>query len=82
MLIRMKTVLEVGRYMLFVPEFRTDTYQLYTISIIFFRLFSQYIPCFAFKKYTGTSKRPFRALCIIDVYSENHTKNTALHFVK
>jgi hypothetical protein len=59
------TVLEMGQYLLvyhtgtyFVPEFHTGTY--IPIISIFFPYFLAACPCFAFKKYTGTSKFPFR----------------------
>jgi hypothetical protein len=53
--------------LLFVLEFHTDTYQysLYYIHLAFFSIFIKEYPYFAFKKYTGTSKCPFRALVLI-----------------
>jgi hypothetical protein len=53
----------MGRYIiLFVSEFHTGSYQYILYSCILFPIFLAACPCFAFKKYGGTSKFPFRAL--------------------
>jgi hypothetical protein len=64
-------VLDMGRYMpvyhtgtSFFPEFHICTYQYILYPFIFFHFFLTVYPCFAFKKYTGTSKLPFRVLAI------------------
>jgi hypothetical protein len=46
----------------FVPEFHTGTYQY--VSPLSSSILQTVHPCFAFKKYTGTSTVPFRALSI------------------
>jgi hypothetical protein len=59
----------MGRYtmleLVFVPQFRTSTYQciLYPLVPIFLTLY----PCFAFKEYIGTFKFPFPALAVISI---------------
>jgi hypothetical protein len=48
--------------LLFVPEFHTVPYQYILHQFIFFFIFLTVLyPCFAFKKYIGTSKFLFRA---------------------
>jgi hypothetical protein len=44
-----------------VPEFHTDTYQ-YILHPFLFSNFLTVYHCFVFKRYTGTSKFPFRAV--------------------
>jgi hypothetical protein len=46
---------------LLVPKFYTGTYQHILYPFIFFHFLTMY-SCFSFKKYTGTSKFPFRPL--------------------
>jgi hypothetical protein len=67
--LHLHTVLEMGRSgicqytipeLLFLPKFHTGTYQQYILYLFIFFHF----PCFAFKKYTGTSKCPFRSLAV------------------
>jgi hypothetical protein len=75
-----QAVLEMGRYMsgyhIFVPEFHTGTYQC-TISVYLFSIFLMAYPCFAFKKYTETSKFPFRALITGHTYTHISTVRAA-----
>jgi hypothetical protein len=61
---------------LFVPEFPTGTYQNILYLFVVFHFFTVY-PCLGFKKYTGTSKFPFRALYMHTYLNITHHDTTS-----
>jgi hypothetical protein len=76
-------VLEMCRYnvpgLLYIPKFHTCTYKYTLYPFIFFRL-SDGITSFRFKKYTGTSEFPFRALTqCISKHRDKSTFRTACY---
>jgi hypothetical protein len=76
---RWYTILEL----LFVPEFHTSTYQyIYILHPLIFSLFMMINLCITFKKYTGTSKFPFRALRTILKWDLEITSAHWIHLVQ
>jgi hypothetical protein len=81
-------VLEIGRYtipeLLLFLNFIPKLIKIYYIHLAFFPpFFLKAYPCFAFKKYTGTSKFPFRSLIystnILYVFKKKNFPSTLLH---